>query len=186
MSETKKSNFKYSENHNKILRAVADLMRPYWIRIYENGEEVREDDFRKMNEADAKEITKKAFKNESTEWEEDEESGLAYRMQRIEPPFPTSKEIAEKVGMTPGTVTKHIKQMNLENFRGTAQALIPDVLAALGRRAIIEGKAPEVKLFMQLVGEWEEKSKVDAEHSGEISLKVARKVYTKEKRNSRE
>ena len=162
MAENQKSVFKYSENHNRILRAIAELMRPEVYKVdTETGEKYSLDEFERLSK-------------------EDREDRF-FRDDIVEPPFPTSKEIAEKTGFAPGTITKHIQQMTLENFKGTAQALIPQVIAALGRTAIREGKAPEAKLFLQVVGGFEEKSKLDADLSGEIVIKTKRTIVTKSK-----
>ena len=92
--------------------------------------------------------------------------------------FPTSKQIAEKVGFSKAIVERHLLEINLGNFKATAQTMTPAVLSALTRTAMNTGRAAAVKLFFQLGEEWEEKSQVKPENAGSLSVKVNRKMRT--------
>lgn len=133
----KKKNWKYTERHNLILGAIADLLFEEEVRPNVKGEHVK--------------VAKL-------------------------PVFPTSKEISAKVGFSKAIVERHLEEIKMDNFKGTAQHYTPAIIASLAQTAITTGKAPEVKLWFQIVEDWEEKSQVKNEQSGGLTLKMTRKI----------
>lgn len=80
---------------------------------------------------------------------------------------PTICELAEYSGLSEKTVFRHLKKLGLPKFVETYKILTDNVLMALYSSAKA-GKAPEVKLWMQLIEGWNETTGV--KHSGEIKI----------------
>ena len=153
MTKENQKTWSYTEKHNKILAAICELMDPE-----EYDEEVNES----MAPAQDSEFDRSYHKTK--------------RKIRNLTVFPTSKAIAKKTGFSKAVVEKHLKEINLANFKGTAKSLTPAVVTSLARTAISTGRAAESKLFMQIVEDWEEKSQVKGEHTGDLKVSIVRKI----------
>lgn len=65
---------------------------------------------------------------------------------------PTLRELAKETKLNYNTVIKHLKDMSFEtDVKPKFKALTDQVLLGLSVAAIKKGKAPEVKLWMQIV-----------------------------------
>lgn len=80
---------------------------------------------------------------------------------------PTMNEIARKSGVCVRTVKRHMHNYRNENYMKELRILTDDVMIALYQKAK-EGRAPEVKLWMQLVENWKETQGIN--HSGKIKF----------------
>ncbi|MBN1634123.1 MAG: hypothetical protein JW917_08160 [Ignavibacteria bacterium] len=80
---------------------------------------------------------------------------------------PTISEIAAESGVYKRTVERHLQNYRNEDYAREFRILTDEVLIALYKKAI-EGKAPEVKLWMQLVEKWRETQGID--HSGKVKF----------------
>lgn len=73
------------------------------------------------------------------------------------------KDFAERFNVDEGTLSEwndKIEAENLIEYKGWAKDLSRNVILSLYRAILKEGKAPEVKLFLQVVEGWQEKSGV--------------------------
>lgn len=145
-----KRTFAYSETHNKILAAIADLMSP-------------------------DEYTKKKKEHAGFDFVEETKN---IRETAI---FPTVKEIAKKSGFSESIIKSHIKDLKFSNFKGTFQTLTPIIMMNFGKNCIKNAKASDVKLWMQIVEDWEESSQLKSEHSGTLEVKVKREIISVKK-----
>lgn len=82
----------------------------------------------------------------------------------------TQGEFAERHGVHPETLTRWNKTMavrqSLQDIRVWGRQLTKNVLLSLYNNAIRKGQALEVKLFMQLIEQWEEKLQVEHDYKG--------------------
>ena len=84
---------------------------------------------------------------------------------------PTLKAIAKDSGLHLNTVHTHLKQLSFEEVKPKFKLMTERILTTLGVNAMNKGKAPEVKLFMQLVEGFMDKT--ESNHT--IDLEEARK-----------
>ena len=70
--------------------------------------------------------------------------------------IPTQAAIAKRAGVSRLTVQTHMKEKNLSQLLPKFKMFTAQVLKSLSLNAIESGKAPEIKLFMQLVESWKE------------------------------
>lgn len=80
----------------------------------------------------------------------------------------TQTQFAEQFKVSPDTLTDWNKRLEesdgMEDIRTWAKKMSKNVALALYNNAIRKGYAPEVKLWFQLVEQWEEKAKLDVKH----------------------
>lgn len=72
--------------------------------------------------------------------------------------IPTLRSIASDCGMHLNTVHTHVKLLSLEDLKPKFKIMTKRILTRLGVNAMNYGKAPEVKLFMQLIENYAEKT----------------------------
>lgn len=80
---------------------------------------------------------------------------------------PTPTEISEESGVSLRTVKRHIKGFRSELYMNEFRILTTEIVIALYEKAK-EGRAAEVKLWMQLIENWKEMQGIA--HSGEIKF----------------
>lgn len=78
--------------------------------------------------------------------------------------LPNYRELAEATGMTRQTVSQHMKELNLDIWRPQFKMFTQKVLEKLTKEAVSTGKADLIKLFMQIVENFdgEEKKAITA------------------------
>lgn len=80
---------------------------------------------------------------------------------------PTMDEIAMESGVNKRTVKRHMQNYRDENYMKDFQVLTDEIIIALYQKAK-EGRAAEVKLWLQLVEKWKETQGI--EHSGNVEF----------------
>ena len=80
---------------------------------------------------------------------------------------PTISELAEYSGLSEKTIFRHLKKLGIQEFLDTYKVLTDNVIMSL-YNSTKDGKAAEVKLWMQIVEGWKETTGV--KHSGEIKV----------------
>lgn len=74
---------------------------------------------------------------------------------------PSIQKLAEITNLNYNTVTKHLAELDFNiDIKPKFKLLTDKVIMRLGMEAIKTGRAPEVKLFNQLIEDWKEKSEV--------------------------
>ena len=80
----------------------------------------------------------------------------------------TQGAFAKQYGVDEDTLTNWNKKLaqedGMDDLRMWAKKMSKNVALALYNNAIRKGYAPEVKLWFQLVEQWEEKAKLDVKH----------------------
>lgn len=76
--------------------------------------------------------------------------------------FPTTKQLIKETGLSDVTIDKHLKDLSYDKFRPQFSILIPTVLTRFAAQCLQQPKAPEIKLFMQLIG-WRETNEIRVE-----------------------
>ena len=84
--------------------------------------------------------------------------------------FNSDGEFAKKFNVNPGTLSEWKKAPEFwEGIRDTLKLWgkdrIPDVLAGMYKKAVSEGNATEVKLWLQYFDDWKEKSEVNVHYA---------------------
>lgn len=82
---------------------------------------------------------------------------------------PTHRMIADETGLGMRTVFRHLKKLNLVSDIKQAYKLKTDEIIQALFESAKNGKAPEVKLWLQFIEEWSEKSNVH--HTGELEVR---------------
>lgn len=72
--------------------------------------------------------------------------------------IPTQEELAKQTGLSRRTIETHFQNMNFDKLLPQYKHITPLVIASLANTAIKTGKAPEAKLFCQLVEGFSEKT----------------------------
>lgn len=80
---------------------------------------------------------------------------------------PTPTEISDESGISLRTVKRHLRKLRCELYLSDFRILTDEIVVALYEKAK-EGRAPEVKLWMQLIENWRETQGIT--HSGEIKF----------------
>jgi len=80
---------------------------------------------------------------------------------------PTLVELVNETGLSMKTVDRHLNDLKYDVYVKDLRTLTCNVMMALYNKAK-DGRAPEVKLWMQLVENWKETQGID--HSGEIKF----------------
>jgi predicted transcriptional regulator len=80
---------------------------------------------------------------------------------------PTLEEISNETGLSMKTIDRHMKELSYDKYICDLKALTVNVMMGFYNKAK-EGKAPEVKLWMQIVENWKETTGIN--HSGEIKF----------------
>lgn len=80
---------------------------------------------------------------------------------------PTATEISQISGVNLRTVKRHIQTVKSELYMSDFRILSDEIVIALYEKAK-EGRAPEVKLWMQLIENWRETQGIT--HSGAIKF----------------
>jgi len=114
--------------------------------------------------------------SERTDWLRNHELVMAtyLRLYQSRKKLPTQEQVALACGLSRDTVMKHLRSVKLADVIPAVQSETAAVLRALTKTAKA-GKAQEVKLWMQLVHNFEERVK----HSGYVG-QVDLKDLTKE------
>ena len=80
---------------------------------------------------------------------------------------PSYRELAKLTKLSLKTISRHIQDLNFNDYVSDLKVLTPNVLMALYKRAK-DGKAAEVRLWMMIVEGWKELSNV--QHEGRIQI----------------
>jgi DNA-binding transcriptional regulator YhcF (GntR family) len=80
---------------------------------------------------------------------------------------PSYRELAKLTKLSLKTISRHIQDLNFNDYVSDLRVLTPNVLMALYKRAK-DGKAAEVKLWMEIVENWKELTNVN--HEGRIQI----------------
>lgn len=67
--------------------------------------------------------------------------------------LPTVRHLAEALGLSESTISKHLKSINLESSKAKLRVLTEDVLLAVYEGAMA-GKTPAQRLWMEVVEDW--------------------------------
>lgn len=93
--------------------------------------------------------------------------------------IPTVKQLMEVTGFSDGAIENHIKTINIDKIKNRLLPMIESVILKLGTNAAESGKAPEVKLFLQVIGDWRERNEVIHEFNAEEAKKAIQEIFVK-------
>lgn len=105
--------------------------------------------------------------------------------------FNSDADFANKFRVNPGTLVEWKKDSEfiegvMATLRSWGKDRLPDVLAGLYKKAIKDGTASEVKLWLQYFDDWKEKSDVNLYYAALKDLQdVNRAIFERGKKESR-
>ena len=91
---------------------------------------------------------------------------------------PSYAELSKMTNLSKKTIGRHFKILNIEECIKDLKLLTPNVLLSLYEKTK-EGKAAEIKLWMQIIEGWKESQNVS--HEGKIQFEKINFVYEEQK-----
>lgn len=95
----------------------------------------------------------KVRKNKRRDWEDNHEiiQEAYFNLLKETNKIPSNKKLSAVTKLSETTIETHFKELNIEKIRPRLIPMIEKIIMRLGQNALMSGKAPEVKLFMQVI-----------------------------------
>ena len=101
----------------------------------------------------------KLVKNKRRDWEDNHEiiQEAYFKLLKQNNKIPSVKKLCGATKLSHTTIVDHLKDMSIDKIRVRLVPMIERILMKLGQNALNNGKAPEVKLFMQVVADYRDR-----------------------------
>lgn len=134
-----------------------------------------------MSEEKADQNVEKSSNPTRRDWENNHEliQAAYFKLLEKNKKIPSIRQLMEETSLSDSTIERHLKDLGIDKIKHRFLPMIEQVIKRIGERAIATGKAPEAKLFLQVIADYREKNETAHTFESDEAKKKIEEIFLK-------